>query len=235
MSKRANRPGGRALRDGRVAPIAAGAVASIVVDLQNDFCSAGGALARTGMRVEPLNSVIPAVNRLNATLRAAGAPVIFLRAVYSDADGTVRSRVMAEQAERRWKGRGGRVPFVRQGHWGSALHPDLEVRPGDRVCTKRSYNGFHANNLGRLLRAARVDMVVVMGVTTDICVLFTAQAAFERGYRVLVPRDCVAAYDDLRHRAALRVLDHAIGHVCDSRAVVAALDAETGVASTGRR
>jgi hypothetical protein len=35
--------------------------------------------------------------------------------------------------------------------------------------------------------------VVLTGIATDICILFTANDAYMRDYDVVVPRDCVAA------------------------------------------
>jgi nicotinamidase-related amidase len=35
--------------------------------------------------------------------------------------------------------------------------------------------------------------VILTGIATNICVLFTANDAYLRGYRIVVPEDCVAA------------------------------------------
>ncbi len=210
-------------------------LAVLVVDLQNDFCAPEGALGRTGIPTDALAAVIPAVNGLTDQVRAAGGRVVYLRSVYSDARGRLLDAAMADQARYRWRGRGRTVPFLKEGHWGSELHADLAAEPGDRVFLKRSYNGFHANGLGPFLSRLGIRNVAVVGVTTDICVLFTSQAAFQRGHRVLVPRDCVAAYDGPRHEAALEVLDHAIGQVCHSADLVAAVRPSRARSAGGRR
>jgi nicotinamidase-related amidase len=45
--------------------------------------------------------------------------------------------------------------------------------------------------------------LILTGLTADICVLFTANDAHLRGYRLFVPSDCVASIDDAHHRHAL--------------------------------
>jgi nicotinamidase-related amidase len=46
--------------------------------------------------------------------------------------------------------------------------------------------------------------VIVTGLTTDNCVLFTASDAYLRDDGIVVPADCVAAVDPEESRAALR-------------------------------
>ncbi len=205
-----------------VAPFACAQTAVVVVDLQNDFCAREGALGRTGMAIEPLHAVIESVNRLVRNLRERGAMIIFLRSIYADREGRLRSPAMARHAQRRWNGRGADVPFLQENHWGSELHADVEVDPRDVIVHKFAYNGFFDSQLGPTLSAANVRQVIVAGVTTDVCVLFTSQEAYQRGYDVMIPEDCVAAYDAERHRAALRVLDHAVAQVCAGEALLKA-------------
>jgi ureidoacrylate peracid hydrolase len=212
-------------------PLETSRCAVVVVDLQNDFCAPDGALGRTGMAIEPLHAVIDHVNQLTRTLRVLGAKVVFLRSVYTDANGRFRAPAMAAQAHRRWNGRGLMVPFLREGHRGSELHPEVETHTGDTIVRKHSYDGFFRSRLGPVLRAASARHVIVAGITTDICVLFTSQEAFQRGYDVLIAQDCVAAYDAARHRAALHVLSHAIARVAPCHEILAAAQATAPVRS----
>jgi nicotinamidase-related amidase len=198
----------------RLEAFEAAKTAVVVVDLQNDFCAPQGALGRTGMAVEPLSAVIANVNRLTRCARDLGAAIVFLQSVYADRKGRLRAPAMARHAQRRWNGRGADVPFLCDGHWGSELHADVAAHPSDIIVRKFAYDGFFRSRLGAVLRAADVRRVIVAGVTTDVCVLFTSQEAYQRGYDVMIPDDCVAAYDSERHRAALRVLDHAVAQVC---------------------
>jgi nicotinamidase-related amidase len=45
--------------------------------------------------------------------------------------------------------------------------------------------------------------LVLTGLVTNICIQHTAADAFFRGYRILVPRDCVEATSDETQEASL--------------------------------
>src|SRR5688572_25884388 len=53
--------------------------ALLAIDLQVDFLSARGYLARKGYDTAPLRAIVPAVNRLVRAARAAGCLVIYTR------------------------------------------------------------------------------------------------------------------------------------------------------------
>jgi nicotinamidase-related amidase len=69
----------------------------------------------------------------------------------------------------------------------------LQPHPEDYFVLKPKHSGFYSTTLDLLLRTLGAETVILAGVATDICILFTANDAYMRGYRVVVPRDCVAA------------------------------------------
>ena len=83
----------------------------------------------------------------------------------------------------------------------------LEPESDDMFVLKPQRSGFYATPLGVLLLSMGTSRVVVTGVTTDICVLFTAHDAYMRGFNVSVPADCAAAVKPAHHRRALRFLE----------------------------
>ncbi|MFO1019671.1 MAG: isochorismatase family cysteine hydrolase [Planctomycetales bacterium] len=80
------------------------------------------------------------------------------------------------------------------------LHPDED----DYFVLKPKHSGFFATTLETLLRYLQARTLILTGITTDNCVLFTANDAYMRDYRLWVPSDCVAAFRDEDHRNALR-------------------------------
>lgn len=54
-----------------------------------------------------------------------------------------------------------------------------------------------------LLENLGADTLVLTGMATNICVLFTANDAYQRDYKLLVPADCCAANTESDHRHAL--------------------------------
>jgi nicotinamidase-related amidase len=55
------------------------------------------------------------------------------------------------------------------------------------------HSGFYSTTLEVLLEYLRVDTLILTGIAANICVLFTANDAYMRDYKLYVPRDCVAS------------------------------------------
>ncbi|GGC44411.1 putative isochorismatase family protein YaaI [Novosphingobium marinum] len=85
---------------------------------------------------------------------------------------------------------------------------DLDILPRqhDYFVLKPQFSGFYATNLQVLLPKLGITRLILTGVATDICVLFTAADAYMRDYALWVPRDAVAADDFSRHEAALEII-----------------------------
>jgi nicotinamidase-related amidase len=75
----------------------------------------------------------------------------------------------------------------------------------DYFVLKPKHSGFFSTTLDTLLRYLGTNTLIVTGLTTDICVLFTANDAYMRDFKLIVPSDCVAAQDP---REGERVLEH---------------------------
>lgn len=77
---------------------------------------------------------------------------------------------------------------------------------GDYHILKPQRSAFYATPLGVLLLSKNVSNLILTGVTTDICVLFTAHDAYMRGFQVQIPSDCTAATEASYHESALKFL-----------------------------
>ena len=166
-------------------------VALVVVDVQNDFADAAGSLAVAGGEL-----VVRSANDEVSAAVAAGAPVFYTQD-WHPAD----TPHFAKD--------GGTWPVhCVQDTWGAQLHPDLLVR-GEVVRKgehgEDGYSGFTMRDpvsgasvptaLADLLRAARVERLVVLGLATDYCVRATALDGRELGWPVTVPWAAVRAVD----------------------------------------
>lgn len=87
----------------------------------------------------------------------------------------------------------------------------LKPRARDYFVLKPQFSGFYATNLPVLLPKLGVRRLVLTGVATDICVLFTAGDAHMRDYALWVPEDAVATQDDDRGRWALEIIAQSMG------------------------
>jgi nicotinamidase-related amidase len=82
----------------------------------------------------------------------------------------------------------------------------LEPGPDDYCILKPKHSGFYATALDTLLHYMGVETVILTGVSTHQCVLFTANDAYVRDLQIVVPRDCVAAVTADQTRFALRYM-----------------------------
>ncbi len=87
---------------------------------------------------------------------------------------------------------------------------ELAVFPG-RIVKKRTFDGFFGTDLTDVLNELAPKRVYVVGVCTDICVLYTVAGLRLRGFDVIVPRKCVGSFDKDSHEWALRHFVNVLG------------------------
>jgi ureidoacrylate peracid hydrolase len=207
--------------------------ALLLIDIQNDFCAEGGAMHREGRDVSLVQSMIPRLERLLASARAAGVHVIWIRNVYNTEPNHYLSEVWLEQAKRRRNGCYIEVPVCEADAWNGDYY---QIRPSsdEAIVTKHRYGAFEGTDLDLVLRSKGVRTVIMTGVATNVCVETTARQAFLRDYYVVFTSDCTATFSEAQHQATLWTIDQFFGEVVTGDAVMAcwpAADACTRVAS----
>jgi nicotinamidase-related amidase len=85
----------------------------------------------------------------------------------------------------------------------SAIHPAVEPGPDDLVVTKRRVSAFAGSDLDVVLRAGRIDHLVLAGIATSGVVLSTLRAAADLDFRLTVLADGCADGDPEVHRVLL--------------------------------
>jgi nicotinamidase-related amidase len=86
----------------------------------------------------------------------------------------------------------------------------LLPEPDDYFVLKPRHSAFYMTNLDLLLRYLGAKTLILTGVAGDICVLFTANDAYMREYRVVVPSDCIASEDAEQNRQALLLMQRVL-------------------------
>ena len=94
---------------------------------------------------------------------------------------------------------------------GRALAQSLHPIESDYFVLKPKHSGFFSTTLELVLKYINVSTLIIGGLTTDVCVLFTANDAYMRDYRLFVPSDCVASADIREHRASLHYMSRVLG------------------------
>jgi nicotinamidase-related amidase len=196
--------------------------AALLIDLQHDFCSPGGAMARTGMDPAPLARALPGAARLLEAARAAGVPVIHVRAEYNAPGNPYLSAAWLDQARRRWSGRYLDVPMCVPGSWGAAIVPEVAPRADEAVVVKHRFSAFPGTELDLVLRSRGIRTLAVAGVVTYVCVESTVRDAFFADYHVVVCNDGVAGWNQEWHRTSLAVMDWGFAEVVPAARVAGA-------------
>ncbi|MEO0760864.1 MAG: cysteine hydrolase, partial [Pseudomonadota bacterium] len=94
------------------------------------------------------------------------------------------------------------------------------------VIDKPGKGAFHQTDLDQVLKNARIDTLMVAGVTTEVCVHTTIREANDRGYRCVALADACASYFPEFHRVGLEMIKAQggiFGWVSDSAALATAL------------
>lgn len=173
-------------------------LALIIVDLQNDFLSPGGAYDRGGA-VSPEARALPArVAPVARAVKAAGGYVAAsLFTLWPDTAG----EPMISPHLRTLR------PFLRRGDFvaGSHGHGCVAELDGlvDVAVWKVAYSAFFNTQLDWVLRRNGVERVVISGIVTNGGVASTARDAHMRDYEVTVLADGCAAPNPAMHDAAL--------------------------------
>jgi nicotinamidase-related amidase len=162
-----------------------------------------------------MDAEIENIRRLLDLCRAKGFPVVHTTVVYTDEflrdGGWFVKKLPALEA-------------LRPGSKEVEIVPALEPRPGELVLEKRFPSGFYGTNLHSYLTTCQVDTVVVTGDSTSGCVRATVVDAVSSGFRVIVPRQCVADRVPLTHLVNLFDMDSKYADVMDLDDVAAVLE-----------
>lgn len=161
----------------------------LIIDMLEEF-------VRGRLRAEATEAVIPTIQKLLACARKVGIPVVYAAdSHYPKVDGEFEL----------WG------PHAVRGLPESQVVVELEPQEGDYVIYKRRYDAFFETDLDLLLRELGASTTILTGIHTHICVQQTAVGAFYRGYKVVVPVDCVAAATREWHERGLEYMRAFLG------------------------
>lgn len=94
---------------------------------------------------------------------------------------------------------------------GSQIIDDFQVLQEDKIIRKRRYSAFYGTDLDLYLREKGVDEISLVGVNTNICVLYTAADGRNISYKVNVYKNGVASFDRGSHEFALKEIENTLG------------------------
>lgn len=152
--------------------------ATIVVDVLNGFTREGNLASPRGV------AAIPRIEQVIRDRVRAGDQLIFLADTHDPGD--LEFRIFP-------------VHCVRGSHEAEVVDELQPYLKGAHLVRKRRYSGFFETNLDAILRELHPELVTVVGLDTDICVLHTVADLRNRDFAVVVPADAVATFDAPGH------------------------------------
>jgi nicotinamidase-related amidase len=143
---------------------------------------------------ELLKATIPAAKRIASLKRKAkvsGIPVVYVNDNWGKWKEDFKTIVSH---------------FAKPSAKGSEVVSQLKPDADDFYILKPHRSAFYSTSLMLLLDSLGVNKLIITGVTTDICVIFSANDAYMRGFEIHVPEDCVAAVCSDHHETAMSLI-----------------------------
>ncbi len=163
------------------------------IDLQKAYTAVGE--FKTAYETDPKQ--LDYVNQLAQLARAKRLPVVWTHVAYMDSGedaGVWGTRSDTPDSLQNIK------LGARRAEFDDRLKIDLER---DVIYMKTMPSAFHETRLQSLLVWHRVDTVILTGGSTSGCIRSTAVDSLSRGYRTIVPEECVADKHEIPHYANL--------------------------------
>jgi len=176
--------------------------ALLVIDPQRDFLSPDGAVYCPSSSVVSTERVVENIRTLVAAARAADVPVIWTKESHRPDYADYGAELLSVEQDHTIAGTDGEK-FLE-----TLDVAESELPPAEYLVRKRRYNCFHNTDLAHLLSTFDVDTLLIAGVTTNVCVHYTAQGAHERDFVFRVVEECTAGTSQQLHDAALEMTEY---------------------------
>lgn len=175
---------------------------------QIDFLEANGFGDMLGNDVSQLQRAVKPCGVVLEAARKLGLLVIHTREGHRpdtrDLHPHKRQRLGAAQPVIGTPGPKGRILI--RGEKGHDIIPELYPVAGEPIVDKPGKGSFYGTDLEVILKANRIETLLVCGVTTEVCVHTTVREANDRGFHCVVVGDACASYSPNFHKVALEMI-----------------------------
>jgi biuret amidohydrolase len=194
--------------------------ALVVIDMQRDFIEKGGFGASLGNDVSRLAAIVPAVAAVLAAWRAKNGLVIHTREAHlPDLSDCPPAKLMRGNPTLRIGDQGAMGRLLVRGEAGTSIIDALKPIAGEIEIDKPGKGAFYQTPLLDELLKRKIEKLIFMGVTTEVCVQSSMREANDRGFDCLVLADCTESYFPEYKAATLSMIcaqGGIVGWVADS-------------------
>ena len=169
--------------------------ALLIIDMQRDFVEPGGFGESLGNRVEPLQSIVPTVLQVLTHWRTVGGLVVHTRESHApDLSDCPSAKRLRGSPLLRIGDVGPMGRILVRGEPGNQIVELLTPIAGELVIDKPGKGAFYGTDLMAQLEHRGITQLVIMGVTTEVCVQSSMREANDRGFDCLLVEDGTASY-----------------------------------------
>jgi nicotinamidase-related amidase len=203
--------------------------ALLIIDMQRDFVEPGGFGETLGNDVSLLQAIVPTVRAVLLAWREAGGYVVHTREAHvADLSDCPPAKRLRGNPSLRIGDVGPMGRILVAGEPGNAIIAELAPVDGELLIDKPGKGAFYATDLMDQLGQRGITHLVVMGVTTEVCVQTSMREANDRGFDCLLVEDGTESYFPAFKAATLdmiRAQGAIVGWTAPSAALFAALTA----------
>jgi ureidoacrylate peracid hydrolase len=171
--------------------------ALLTIDLQNDFLHPEGAYGRAGQTAAAIAALPQRIAPLRDALVAAGGT--YISAQFTLVPGRGGAPLIAEHLKRL-------RPFLTKGDFapGGFGHDLVDaLKPADFTIEKVAYSAFYQTRLEYILRAMKIETLIVGGIVTNGGVASTLRDAHLRDIHTVMLSDGCATFKNDVHEATM--------------------------------
>ncbi len=180
--------------------------ALLIIDMQNAFIHKEGSLSKMGLDTSRTSIVIEPIKRLKAEFKKHNRPVIYIQHTHNPdgSDAGLVAKVFP--------------PIMNLGHcfdgtWDAEITEELKPEENDYIVKKSRYSAFYKTQLEDVLKELDVEILVIVGLATNVCVESTIRDAFYRDINVFVPREATASFTEEAEMGAIGNFNFAFARV----------------------
>ena len=174
--------------------------ALLTIDLQNDFLHPEGAYGRAGQGADSIKALPDRIAPVKTALTKAGGS--YISAQFTLVPGRGGEPLISPHLKKL-------RPFLTKGDFepGSFGHSLVDtLAPADFTVEKVAYSALYQTRLEYILRAMKIDSLIIGGIVTNGGVASTVRDAHLRDIHTILLSDGCAAFKDDVHEATLKSL-----------------------------
>jgi nicotinamidase-related amidase len=162
--------------------------ALLIIDMINDFQFEHGPIL-----AKQTNDISLRISSLKKKLKRNGCPIIYVNDHYE-----------------LWQADFQRIAKKCRNTLSEKIIHTIYPEDDEYFLIKPKHSAFYGTALNTLLYSLNIERLIITGIAGNICVLFTANDAYMRGFEIIIPSDCIASNDEEDNQFALKMMKNTL-------------------------